>query len=75
MSRVKTVTDDDGDVWTGKVVDVDHHIADAFHVPLLKDAFASRQSFLIGEDGRIQKIWLDVDPQAHAAEVIAAAKS
>ncbi len=31
-----------------------------------------RVTFLIGKDGRIQKIWPDVKPAEHAAEVIAA---
>ena len=31
-----------------------------------------RVTFLIGPDGRIRKIWPDVKPEAHAAEVLAA---
>jgi peroxiredoxin Q/BCP len=33
----------------------------------------SRVSFLVGADGRIVKIWPDVDPGVHATEVLAAA--
>src|SRR5262249_34464331 len=56
------------------VVDTDGAVAKAFHVPV-KGAYASRQSFLIGKDGKIKQVWLDVDPKEHAASVIAAAKS
>ena len=31
-----------------------------------------RVTFLIGPDGKIKKIWPDVKPEAHAAEVLAA---
>lgn len=34
-----------------------------------------RSSFLIGSDGRVQKIWRKVKPEAHAAEVMQAAKA
>jgi peroxiredoxin Q/BCP len=57
------------------VVDTDFAVAKAFRVPLLRDAFASRQSFLIGKGGKIKHVWLDVDPKEHAATVIAAAKN
>ena len=57
------------------VVDTGGAIAKAFHVPLIRDEFASRQTFLIGADGKIEQVWLDVDPEGHAAAVIAAAKS
>ena len=33
----------------------------------------SRVSFLVGEDGKITRIWPDVDPGVHATEVLAAA--
>jgi len=56
------------------VVDTDGAVARAFHVPV-RGSFASRQSFLIGKDGKIKQVWLDVDPKEHAAAVIAAAKS
>ncbi len=55
------------------VVDPDGAVAKAFGVPL-RGGMAARQSFLIGADGTIQKIWPAVSPQDHAAEVIAAAK-
>ncbi|EYF04179.1 peroxiredoxin [Chondromyces apiculatus] len=56
------------------VIDEDGAVARAFHVPM-RGSFASRQSFLIGKDGKIKSIWLEVDPKEHAATVLAAAKS
>jgi peroxiredoxin Q/BCP len=35
----------------------------------------SRVSFLVGADGRIVKVWPDVDPAVHADEVLVAASS
>jgi peroxiredoxin Q/BCP len=34
-----------------------------------------RSSFLVGADGKIVKIWRKVKPEAHAGEVLAAAKA
>lgn len=56
------------------VVDVDGSVAKAFRVPL-RNQYAARQSFLIGKDGKIKQVWLEVDPKEHAPTVIAAAKS
>jgi thioredoxin-dependent peroxiredoxin len=36
--------------------------------------FASRVSFLVGRDGRVERVWKDVDPVIHAADVLAAVK-
>ncbi|MCC6523697.1 MAG: peroxiredoxin [Polyangiaceae bacterium] len=55
------------------VVDVDGAIARAFHVPV-KNGFAARQSFLVGADGKLEKVWLEVAPPEHAAQVLAAIK-
>jgi peroxiredoxin Q/BCP len=49
-------------------------VSRAFHVPM-KGSYAARQSFLIGKDGKIKQVWLEVDPKEHAATVIAAARS
>ncbi len=57
------------------VVDTDGSVAKAFRVPLRAGLFAARQSFLIGKDGKIKHVWLEVDPKEHASTVIAAAKS
>ncbi|WP_437333814.1 peroxiredoxin [Sorangium sp. So ce394] len=56
------------------VVDEGGAISSAFHVPMRND-LAARQSFLIGKDGKIKQVWLDVDPKEHAAAILAAAKS
>lgn len=55
------------------VVDADESVAKAFFVPV-RLGFAKRQTFLIGPDGKIKKIWRDVTPKGHAAEILAAAK-
>ena len=34
-----------------------------------------RSSFLVGADGRIARIWRKVKPEAHAAQVMEAAKA
>lgn len=56
------------------VVDADGGVAKAFGVPV-RGGMAARQSFLIGADGKIKQLWPSVNPQEHAAAVIAAAKS
>lgn len=56
------------------VVDTDGSVAKAFRVPT-KMTFASRQSFLIGKDGKIKQVWLEVNPKEHAGAILAAAKS
>lgn len=56
------------------VIDTDGAVAKAFHVPV-RGTFAARQSFLIGKDGKIKQVWLDVNPKEHAAAILAAAKS
>lgn len=33
----------------------------------------SRVSFLVGRDGKVQRVWPDVDPGVHATEVLSAA--
>lgn len=56
------------------VVDTDGKVAEAFKVPL-RSGLASRQSFLVGKDGRIKAVWPDVNPGEHADQVLKAAKS
>jgi peroxiredoxin Q/BCP len=56
------------------VVDTEGAVAKAFRVPT-RLSFASRQSFLIGKDGKIKQVWLDVNPKEHAAAILAASKS
>lgn len=55
-------------------VDTDGSLAKAFGVPL-KSGYAARQTFLIGADGKVKKIWRQVTPKDHAAEILAAARS
>ena len=55
------------------VVDTKGKVAQAFHVPV-HGTFAARQSFLIGVDGKIKALWLDVNPREHAATILDAAK-
>ena len=54
------------------VADTDAKVATAFRVPLIGPGLTKRQSFLIGKDGRLEAVWLDVDPSTHAADVLAA---
>lgn len=56
------------------VVDERGDVARAFRVPV-KGEYAARQSFLIGADGKVKKVWLEVKPADHAGEVLAAARS
>jgi peroxiredoxin Q/BCP len=57
-------------------VDEDKALAKAFGVPVMIGlGYHSRQTFLIGKDGKIKKIWRDVTPKDHADEVLAAAKA
>jgi peroxiredoxin Q/BCP len=55
------------------VADADGVVARAYGVgsTLGMDA---RVSFLVGADGRIERVWPDVDPAVHADEVLAAAR-
>ncbi|HEX7157860.1 MAG TPA: redoxin domain-containing protein [Edaphobacter sp.] len=56
------------------LADPDHKVVDAYGVPLMTHGdmkFASRQTFLIGPDGKVVKVWQKVDPQVHSEEVLA----
>ncbi|MFN8534062.1 MAG: thioredoxin-dependent thiol peroxidase [Dehalococcoidia bacterium] len=58
--------------------DTDHAAAEVFGVWVEKSMYGrryfgvERTTFLIGADGRIQRIWRKVNPNKHVAEVIAA---
>ena len=58
--------------------DADHRVAERYGVWVEKSMYGkrymgiARTSFLIGADGRIQKRWNDVKPEAHAGDVLAA---
>ena len=56
-------------------VDEDKSIAKAFGVPPGFMGMHARQTFLIGKDGKIKKVWRDVTPKDHANEVLSAAQS
>ena len=60
--------------------DTDHTVAEAYGVWVEKSMYGKtymgmeRSSFLVGADGRVAQVWRKVKPEAHAAEVLAAAK-
>ncbi len=56
------------------VADEGGRIAHAYGVPSTL-GMTSRVTFLVGADGRIVRVWPDVDPGVHAGEVLAAAGS
>lgn len=54
------------------VVDEGGKVAKAFGVPL-RGGLAARQTFLVDREGKVKKIWREVRPDGHAAEILAAA--
>lgn len=50
------------------LVDSDRTICQAFGVAV-EGNWADRVTFLIGKDGRVKKVWGEVHPVGHAAEV------
>jgi thioredoxin-dependent peroxiredoxin len=57
------------------LADPDHKVIDAYGVPVMArgdNKFASRDTFLIGPDGKIVKVWEVKDIQAHSDDVLAA---
>ncbi len=56
------------------VSDEEGDVAKAYGVPSTL-GMLSRVTFLVGADGRVKKVWPDVDPGVHADEVLAAAKA
>jgi thioredoxin-dependent peroxiredoxin len=55
------------------VVDPDQSVTKAFGVPVRDGQFAARHTFLIGADGKIKRVWREVQPKEHAKEVLDAA--
>jgi thioredoxin-dependent peroxiredoxin len=55
------------------VVDADKKVTTAFGVPVRGGEFASRQTFLIGADGKIKQVWREVTPAEHAKQLLDAA--
>lgn len=56
------------------VPDPDARIASMFGVPL-RNNHASRVTFLIGKDGKIAKVYPEVKPDGHAAELLTAIRT
>ncbi|WP_203073422.1 thioredoxin-dependent thiol peroxidase [Falsiroseomonas ponticola] len=60
--------------------DEDHKVAEAFGVWVEKSMYGKtymgmeRSSFLVGADGKVVRVWRKVKPEAHAAQVVEAAK-
>lgn len=60
--------------------DEDHKVAEAFGVWVEKSMYGKtymgmeRSSFLVGADGKVARVWRKVKPEAHAAQVMEAAK-
>ena len=60
--------------------DEDHKVAEAYGVWVEKSMYGKtymgmeRSSFLVGADGKIARVWRKVKPEAHAAQVLEAAK-
>ncbi|MBU8542632.1 MULTISPECIES: thioredoxin-dependent thiol peroxidase [Roseomonadaceae] len=60
--------------------DADHKVAEAYGVWVEKSMYGKtymgmeRSSFLVDAEGRIAKVWRKVKPEAHAAQVLEAAK-
>jgi peroxiredoxin Q/BCP len=55
------------------VVDADHSVTKSFGVPVAGGLYAARHTFLIGADGKIKRIWREVNPKEHAKELLEAA--
>lgn len=53
------------------LADSDHVIAQAFGVPL-KNGRASRMSFVFGRDGRLARVFSNVQPSGHGQELLSA---
>jgi peroxiredoxin Q/BCP len=56
------------------VSDEEGAVARAYGVPSTL-SMTSRVTFLVGPDGRVARVWPDVDPGVHANEVLAAAEA
>ena len=57
------------------LADPDHKVIDAYGVPVAArgdNKFANRDTFLIGPNGKILKVWEVKDIQAHSDDVLAA---
>jgi peroxiredoxin Q/BCP len=57
------------------LADTDYHVAEAFHVPPLANGHASRTTFLFGRDGRLARVFPNVNPRGHGQELLNAIKA
>ena len=61
--------------------DADHKVAEAYGTWVEKSMYGKkymgmeRSSFLVGADGKVARVWRKVKPEAHAAEVLEAART
>jgi thioredoxin-dependent peroxiredoxin len=55
------------------VVDPDQSVPKAFGVPVRDGQYAARHTFLIGADGKIKRVWREVNPKEHAKDLLDAA--
>ena len=56
------------------LADPDHKVIDAYGVPVSMhgaNGFAQRDTFLISPQGKIAKVWTNVNPNTHADDVLA----
>jgi peroxiredoxin Q/BCP len=54
------------------VADESGAVQKAYGVPSKMGVLASRVTFLVDKDGKVEKVWPEVDPGTHADEVLAA---
>ena len=61
------------------LADPDHKVIDAYGVPIMtsgENKFAKRDTFLIGPDGKVLKVWeVTGSPDSHSEDVLAAIQS
>ena len=53
------------------ICDTDREVGLAYHACMgPEDGYAERYSFLVDEDGRIDRVWTKVEPRSHAQQVL-----
>jgi peroxiredoxin Q/BCP len=56
------------------LADPDHKVIDQYGIPLMSHGdmkFAERDTYLIGPDGKVAKVWTKVNPNTHSDDVLA----
>ena len=56
------------------LADPGHKVIDAYGVPVTDGQYAQRDTFLIGPDGKVLKVWQVKDVQQHSEDILAAIK-